>query len=497
MSVSSSKVRIVAVIFSGVLVLAVAGAVVVRWAVVPWAIGAALKAGGATDVTFAVERATPWRLQLAGLGFTWDAVKFGAAAASLERRHWWTPTLGKLRVQEARIDVDLDRVAAGAGAAKVGTGTTAPAPDQIPLEEISIDGRITLHGGEGLTETLAVDFAARPVEEGAWQGEAKITAPGLELALEASYRLAARELEFRSTALRVDLQPWQKWVEHWSPLPGGPWELGGTLTGEASGEYRAEKLTASGEFHLRDARVHQAGLNLTAEGVEADIDVADLTQLLARKASLRAKSVTTGQFVLGDFATEFSRTESGRFNVASMSARALGGTLSVEPFVYRLGDPGVEAVIRAEDVRAEEIMALTEDLPARASGPLSGRLPLRYDPAGFRFGTGWLGLKPGASVEVQFQSSGLLTAGTSPKNPSYAVLKKVEDGMLKLNVTELRLDIRPPDAPATRTARLHLVGAPVDPEVKAPVTLDLNVNGPLESLLNLGLKSNVSLGTKP
>ena len=28
-------------------------------------------------------------------------------------------------------------------------------------------------------------------------------------------------------------------------------------------------------------------------------------------------------------------------------------------------------------------------------------------------------------------------------------------------------------------------------------TLDLNVNGPLESLLNLGLKSRISVGTKP
>jgi hypothetical protein len=495
MSVSSSKVRLAAVLFLAVLVLAGATVAVARWAVLPWAVGAALKAGGATEVTFAVERATPWRLELAALGFNFDAMKFGAASASFERRHWWTPTLGKLSVQNARVEVDLDRV--GTGAADAGGGSGAATPDQLPLEEISIDGRITLRAGDGLNETLTMDFAARPVEEGAWQGEAKITGPGLQVAVEAMYRLAAGELEFHSPAFRLDLQPWQQWVEHWAPLPGGPWELSGVLTGEARGEYRANQFAASGDFHLRDTRVRHPGMNLTAEGVEADVDIADLTNLLARKASVRAKSVSNGQLVLADFATEFARTEEGRFDIASMSARALGGTLNVEPFVYRLGAPGVDVVIQADAVRAEEIMALTEDLPARASGPLSGRLPIRYDDAGLRFGTGWLGLKPGSSVEVQFHAAGLLTGGTSPKSPQYAVLKKVEDGMLKLNVSELRLDIRPPDAPATRTARLHLVGAPVDPEVKAPVTLDLNVNGPLESLLNLGLKSNISFGTKP
>jgi hypothetical protein len=496
MSTPSAKVRLAVTVFLAVILLVGAGAAVTRWALLPWALGAALKAGGATDVKFAVERASPWRLQLSDIGFNFEAVKIAAASASLERRHWWTPSLGRLSVQQARVDVDLDRVGASASG-----GGASPAPAEgggrIPLEEISIDGQVVVHTGNEPEQALAVNFAARPVEEGTWQAEAKITAPGLEVGVEGSYRLTAGEGEFRSTALRLDLQAWQKWLEHWAPLPGGPWELAGTLTGEAGGEYLGGRLAARGEFHLRGARAASTVSKVTAEGVEADIDVADLTQLLARKATLRAKTVTSGAIVLSDLAAEFSRTESGRFDVAALSARALGGTLSVEPFVYRLGQSEVDAVILADGIRAEEVMALTEDLPARASGPLSGRLPVHYDGSGVRFGTGWLGLKEGASVEIQFHAAGLLTAGTSPKSPQYAVLKKVEDGILKLKVTELRLDIRPPNAPGTRTAQLHVVGAPVDPEVKAPVTLDLNVNGPIESLINLGMKSGASFGTKP
>ena len=142
-------------------------------------------------------------------------------------------------------------------------------------------------------------------------------------------------------------------------------------------------------------------------------------------------------------------------------------------------------------------MALTRDLPAKAVGRVDGRFPLRLDDSGVRLGTGWLQLKPGVHAEIQFNATGLLTGGAAPSSPSYAVLKKVESGLLKLKVSELRLDIRPPNAPAGRTARLHLAGAPVDPDVKAPVILDLNVNGPLEKLINLGLDSRLSFGSKP
>lgn len=493
---TSGKLRLAATVFVAVIVLAGAGVVAVRWAVLPWALGAALKAGGATDVTFEIQRATPWLLQVADVGFNRDAVKYSATKASLQRRHWWLPSLGALKVNEARVEVDLEHMVAGASTTATGPALESPAPKTIPLEGISIDGRVVLRAGADLSQTLEMTFAARPEADG-WRGEAKLTAPGLEMGFTANYRLATAGADFRTTAFRLDLRPGQKWIEHWAPLPGGPWEMAGVLTGEAAGEYREGKFSAHGEFHLRDTRFTQAAMGLTAEGVEGDIEVADLTQLLARKATLRAKSVTIGKFVVTDLVTELSRTESGRFDVAGISARALGGSVKVEPFVYRLGEGGAQAVVIAEGIRAEEVMALTEDLPARASGALSGRLPVRYDGDGLKLGTGWLGLAEGVTAEIQFHAAGLLTAGTSPKSPSYAVLKKVEEGILKLRVTELRLDIRPPNAPPGRTAQLHVVGAPVDPEVKAPVTLDLNVNGPIESLLNLGLKSKVGMGTKP
>jgi hypothetical protein len=205
----------------------------------------------------------------------------------------------------------------------------------------------------------------------------------------------------------------------------------------------------------------------------------------------------TGQLTLTDLEAEVACEGFEKLVVSHLSLKALGGSVAAEPFKYFPALRALDAVLVVDGVSVEEVMAMTKDLPAQAAGRVDGRVPIRIDGGGLRFGTGWLALKPGVFAQVQFNAGGLLTNGVAPGNPSYAVLKKIESGLLKLKISELRLDIRPPDAPAGRSAQLHLRGEPVDPDVKAPVILDLNVNGPLEKLINMGMDSRVSFGAKP
>ena len=142
-------------------------------------------------------------------------------------------------------------------------------------------------------------------------------------------------------------------------------------------------------------------------------------------------------------------------------------------------------------------MALTQNLPAKASGRVSGRLPVQVDGSGLRLGTGWLALKPGAAAELQLSADGLLTAGKGANSPDYAVLKRIETGLLKMKIGEMRLEVRPLNAPPGCSARLHLQGESVDPaEVNVPVTLDLKINGSLERFLNLGPAPRTGPGVK-
>lgn len=488
----ATKIRLFVV---GLALAAGATLALARWALLPWALDAALRAGGASEVSFDLTRASPWRVQVEDVAFNLDATRIAAQRASLERRHWWSPSLGRLSVSAARVELDL---AAGIPESGGSAAEAAPAEaPRLPLEEISVDGLLTVRAGAEDGPSLAVRFEARPDAQAEWTGTVNVAAPGLVLAAAGRYAPARTAAEFRTTSLELDLQAAQPWLARWAPWPDPGWTCGGKIEAAVSGRWDGEGFAATGDVHLRDGLLANAGKELRAEEIQIDAPRVDFVDLNAADVQVRARTATVGRIALTDLHAQLATATAGRFEVTAMSARALGGELHVEPLVFRPADPVIDAVIRAEGVRAEQILALTEDLPARASGALSGRLPVRYADGSVRLGTGWLGLAAGGSLELQLQAEGLLTGGTSPQSANYAVLKQVEDGMMKLKVTALRLDVRPPGAPAGRTAQLHLSGAPADPNVKAPITLDLNVNGPIESLLNLGLKTGAGAGTNP
>jgi hypothetical protein len=478
----------------------VSAGILVRARLVALALDRALAGHGASEISFTVDRATPWTVVVADLGFKLAAQTFGVKRITLAREHWWTPSLGMVNVEQARVPVNLDRLVAPVPAAAEKAdppATLAAMVSRVPLQAVSFDGQIVVQAGGLPDQTLTVRFAARQAQPDVWTAETEISGPGLTAMAEARFDVGQDDLTFKVPALRLEAQPLQAWVEHITPLPAGPWELSGAVTAELAGSVRQGKFSAAGAVHLREGRVGYPPASIVAEGLEADLEFVDLRRLVTKPGLVRVRELQTPKVLFTDLRAEIALTGPARVSVTQFSAKALDGAISTEPFDYVPASGELGAVVMVDGISAERVMALTQDLPARASGRLSGRLPVHFDAKGFRFGTGWLGVQPGSTAELQLNAAGLLTGGASPKSPSYAVLQKVESGLLKLNVTELRLDIRPPNSPEGRSAQLHVAGQPVDPTVKVPVVLDLNVNGPVEALLNLGMKSGFSIGTKP
>jgi hypothetical protein len=475
-------------------------AVAVRARLVALALDRTLATHGASEISFVVDRATPWTVVVADLGFKLAAQTFGAKRITLAREHWWTPSLGAVRVEGVRVPVNLDRLVAAKPAADEKTAiapSMAAMVSRVPLQAVSFDGQLVVQAGGLPDQTLTVKFAARRDQPDIWTAETELAGPGLAATATARFDVGQDDLTFKVSGLRLEAKSLQAWAERITPLPAGPWEFAGTITGELTGGFRQGKFTAAGVAHLRDGRVGYPSAAIVAEGVEADLEFADAGRLITKPGQLRIRELQTPKVSFTDLRAEVALTGPERISVTQFSAKTLDGSISTEPFDYVPASEVLAAVVMVDGISAEKVMALTQNLPARASGKLSGRLPVHFDAKGLRFGTGWLGVQPGSTAELQLNAAGLLTSGASPKSPSYAVLQKVESGLLKLNVTELRLDIRPPNSPEGRTAQLHVAGQPVDPTVKVPVVLDLNVNGPVEALLNLGMKSGLSIGTKP
>ena len=471
--------------------------VVLRGPLTEFVVGAALRRAGAGDIKFTVTRVSPWSVELENLSFQVRTQGFAAARVSLKRAHWWTPSLGAVRVEQVRIPLNIDGSDTNPWAWSTYKGSPDGQSMPLPLEHLSLEGQLTLQAAALKDQSLVVKIDVEQGKVGVWQGSATVDGTGLKLRADGNFDPTKMATTFKLQELSLELKPWQDFIQRLVLLPGGKLELAGLITASAEGRFSGKQLAATGMVRLHEGRVKNELRAVTAEGVEADLEFTDFDKVLTKPGTLRVRELRTGQLVIRDLDAEFAFAGPTQVNVSRASLHALGGSLAAEPFKYFLNLRELEAVLLVDGVNVKDVLALTQDLPAQATGQVNGRLPVRIDGSGLRLGTGWLALKPGVYAEVQFNATGLLTGGMNAKSPSYSVLKKIEGGLLKLKLGEMRLDIRPLDAPAGRSARLHLSGEPVDPEVKAPVTLDLNVNGPIEKLLNLGLDSRVSFGAKP
>lgn len=463
------------------------------------AVTSALRMAGAGEIKLSVSASSPWKVVLDDVGFNVRTQAFSARRITMERRNWWMPSLGALRVEAMRVPVTIDGSDTNPWAWDTYAGQAA-APSQtvmLPVEEISIDGQIVVRAAALPDQTLTVTLTARLTENSEWEGQAQATAPGLAVKVVGNFRPAADELRFRLPEVSLDLQRWQNFLQRMVVLPGGRWDLAGQFSGSAEGRVKGKDVTLTGQVKLRDGRLDYPEKKITLTGVEADIAFDDMWNFKTQAGqTARAQELKVGELTLRDLGLVFAVENSEKVAISHASLKALGGTLTAEPFKLFANQRELELTVLADGLDVEQILAVAPTVPARASGRVDGRLPLRIDAGGLRLGTGWLALKPGVYAEIQFNANGLLTNGVDPKNPRFAVLNKIESGLLRLKVGEMRLEVRPPNAPAGRSATLRVTGEPVDPTVKAPVTLDLNVNGPLERLINLGLDSRVSVGKK-
>ena len=479
------------------LVLAAGLGYLLRLPLTAAAVASALRLAGAGAVKLSVSHSSPWRVVIDDLDFRVMTQSFAAKRVTMERRHWWTPSLGAVHVEQARVPVTVDGSDTNpwAWATYTGKPGAASAPAALPLEEISIEGQLIVQAAALPEQTVVVKLTARLVGANEWKGTVQAEGRGLAIKAEGAYHPSERELLFRVPEVSVDLATWQDFLQRLVLLPGGRWELGGKLSGSAEGRARGKDISLAGRVQLREGRVGYSEKSVSVTGVEADLAFDDMWKIhTAPGQTVRAEELRVGELTARAIRIEFALESAEKIAVSRATLQALGGSVSAEPFKLFATQRELEAVLLVDGVDVAQVLALAKDVPAQATGRVNGRVPIRIDAGGLRFGTGWLALKPGVSAEVQFKADGLLTGGVDPKNPRYAVLKMIESGLLRLKVGEMRLELRPPNMPPGRTATLHVTGEPVDPNVKAPVTLDLNVNGPLERLLSLGMDSRVKLG---
>jgi hypothetical protein len=427
-------------------------------------------------------------VSLDGLRYAWSAAVATAGAVAAAD----TPALAGLEV-------------AGRAALR---GGTVRLPNGLQCEGISLDLPVAWSATGGLQEHPGQAVGGEPLRTGPirfgkfaangfrgrfsqvgprlrLQGELECSAPAVTIALTQTLEWnpgLSLALHYEVPSLRVQGD------EAWYPqMPGlGDLRLTGTLAVTGDLLFDRLGLRAPCRLRLTEGALTWPQQKLTVSGIDADLRLLDLLQMRTAPfqavrfsaAKIQDVPVDGGQIV---FAVDGPES----FSLLRCELNWCGGQVHTEAVHLNPRTPELDLVLFAENVDIIRALNLVKGFTAKGSGVLNGKLPISYHSGRLSYASGYLYSVPGQPGHLELQAAGWLTASVPKDHPAYAQLQQAEKALENFRLDAFQLEFTGKQA-GTPGAKIRLAGEGANGKV--PVTLNLNVNGPIEEALNLGLR---------
>ncbi len=307
------------------------------------------------------------------------------------------------------------------------------------------------------------------------------------------------------------------WLQPLLALPAGLTPTGEVML-SGSGQWDAE-TGAAGTFTLswpmdalpwteHDLHLTQPAAKISVEVVSSAIAAVEL------ECDWAALRVTTLE--LGPGRLQASWDGQGPWRIETATIAAWRGRVSLAPFAFDPAAPALDTTIALENVALTDLAAFFPAAVRAADGRLSGDFGLRWDPTdGLRPGRGALQILASEVARVRLAASPGLLSGRVPakiavlpdwlgplakwtavENPAHDELEHIELGDRFIRVDRLEVTLHPDGLNGAVSARVRLIGRPEASELVEKIDFTVNVTGPLQELIELGLdkRSRVTTG---
>ncbi|HWA10339.1 MAG TPA: YdbH domain-containing protein [Opitutaceae bacterium] len=342
------------------------------------------------------------------------------------------------------------------------------------------------------------------------------TAPGLNLQVEARLPADGGRGSWRVTEGAADVEAWLPVAKAQPGLAALPGDLkmSGAIRLAGEGTWQGSDWAGTVSSTLENGRADSAtqGWSAADIGVVSELDVRAGVATL-RKAQIRVGSVQAAGLVLQDLRVDVAGADGQRLQVSRAELELLGGHVTLAPFVFDPAAPAVETTADFSRLSLGELARLAPQALAEADGRLDGRIALRWTAAaGFELGAGSLATTAGVPATIRLAAKpGFLTERMprtisllpdwlgpvakwfSPANPAYGTLSDIEMGRQPLAVERLSLKLYPDGPDAARSTLVELAARPTAGGAVDRVDFTVNVAGPLNQVLRLGLNESVQV----
>lgn len=350
------------------------------------------------------------------------------------------------------------------------------------------------------------------------EGTAHVAAEGLEGTAHVIFDASSGESVWRDGSLRIDLARWVPPLliaARLAPLPPGV-AVTGSLTATTAGAWTRDGLTGRADLQVRGT-LERATPPLRVDGIALSLTLPDLQDLAASpRQHARFDRAKIGDVVAENGEIRFRVRSLQEVSVEGADLRLLGGRVAVAPFSARIEPDGLAPLattVTMESLALAEAIKLLPQAVTAATGLIAGSVDVQWSKAeSVTIGRGLLELQPGRRAEMRLApqpgfltgqlperlallppSFGPLARWFTPRNPAYAAVEAIELGRENLVIESLQILTRPEADDAGRTARLLVRARPAVPSAVGEVAFEVNLSGPLNQVLKLGLDERVQL----
>lgn len=295
----------------------------------------------------------------------------------------------------------------------------------------------------------------------------------------------------------------------------------GTLHLEGEGNWAREGATGRLRVTLAGGRASSAsqGWVATGVGLTATALLAPGGNLEIESAVLLVATVEAAGIAGRDLRVELAGRVPGEITVRNTEISVLGGTVRVRPFSVDPARLEIRATADLAGIALGEVANLVPTALAGARGRMDGRIELAWsETSGFMPQGGELRVTDGAPASIRLTSTpGFLTQHLperlkllpdwlrlpptwfAPVNPAYGTLQEIERGEQELTVEQLRVELYPDGPAGARSATVAVTARPATGSAVEQVSFTINVAGPLQQVLEIGLddRARLNFNAKP
>lgn len=363
-----------------------------------------------------------------------------------------------------------------------GTLAGALAPTMLPGAPV-LDWRITV----------------RTAKAGARDALLQATGAGSRLRIEATVEPRTGNGTWRIVDAAFDAA---RWVPSLAGAIGGSFlGVSGTGTIRITGTGTIRGGIPAGAVRLSwSGSLRKVAAGWTLAGVSVDgrfaFDAATGALHSTAPAIVTVRTITTSRFGARNLAVAAQLEDLRRLALRSATIEIAGGDVQAAPTTILLQPLRATLDLTARRIGLQDVAALVPAAVKAARGRLDGSVRLNWTADGIEIAGGRFVLNRSEPAEIQLPPSPGLISSTLPPTvlKYYSGLKRMETGQMPIHAEELDITFSPAGDAEGRTASVHLVGGPNDPALHAPIDLQVNVRGPLESLVKFGTDSHIRFG---